>query len=192
MLTFKKSILVIKFTIKVGLRKVLRGLRDTNSILIVVSQTRDNLGPGFKTKTRSGGNALPFYSTCEIWTKVKGTLKKNVFNKDRKVGVRVGIKIEKNRITGRLSEVETMIYLSYGIDDIGSCIDYLVSENWWGKKKQRIVAKEFRITASREKVISYIEQKGLVRELQLITGRCWKKIQQACNSDRPKRYKEEE
>ena len=28
------------------------------------------------------------------------------------------------------------IYPSYGIDDIGSCIDYLVKEAWWEKKEK--------------------------------------------------------
>lgn len=170
------------------LRKIQKGLRHTGSILIVVSQTRDNLGMGFEKKTRSGGHALKFYATCEVWTSLKGTIKKNVQKKDRSIGVRVGLKVRKNRTTGWISNVETLIYPSYGIDDIGSCVDYLVSEGWWEKKKTRIKAKEFDIIMTREKLILHIEQNDLAHKLRKVTGRCWREIKKACALDRPGRY----
>ena len=40
------------------MRKIIGPLGETGSILIVISQTRDNLGFGFEKKTRSGGKAL--------------------------------------------------------------------------------------------------------------------------------------
>ena len=49
-----------------SLRRALAGLRKTGSILIVISQTRDNIGFGamFQPKTRSGGHAL--VGPCEV------------------------------------------------------------------------------------------------------------------------------
>jgi hypothetical protein len=51
-----------------GMRKAVKTLRETGSILIILSQTRDNLGFGLSKKTRSGGHSLRFYATIEIWT----------------------------------------------------------------------------------------------------------------------------
>jgi len=172
-----------------GLRKVKRGLQETGSILIVISQTRDNIsGMGFETKTVSGGRSLKFYAATQIWTKPAGALKKTFKGKDRQIGIKVKILTKKNRITGQKHMVIINIYHSYGIDDIGDCIDFLIAEKWWTKKKQSIVADEFEITASRDKLIEHIEENNLYRELQKITGRCWREIQDAVKLKRKNRY----
>jgi hypothetical protein len=171
-----------------NIRRCLSGLRDTNSILLVVSQTRDNLGFGFKTKTRSGGHALQFYSTVEIWTSLVGSIKKTVKGREREIGVNVRAKIEKNRITGERNTVQLPIYSSYGIDDIGSCVDYLIEEGHWSKKKQSIMAEDFDITATREKLIQTIEKEGWVEELREIVGDVWNSIREECRLDRKSKY----
>lgn len=172
-----------------GLRKILSGIRDSGSILIILAQTRDNLGFGFEKKIRSGGHALRFYATVEIWTRVLGKIKRTVKEKARAIGVRIGIQIKKNRITGKNSEVEIAIYPSYGIDDIGSCVDYLVDECWWKKPtKKSIAAQEFDVKVSRDKLIQLIEKNGWEDELISITGKCWKEIDAASIPIRKPRY----
>jgi len=171
-----------------GMRRVLNGIRDTGSILIVLSQTRDNLGMGRERKTRAGGHALRFYATAEIWTKITGHITKTVKNRTREVGVHVGAKIKKNRITGKLREVEIDIYPAFGIDDIGTCVDYLVEEGWWEKKKQTIEAGEFDFKATREKLIKAIEAKSWEKELRSIVGKCWREIEEASQPERKSRY----
>jgi RecA/RadA recombinase len=175
-----------------GLRKALKGLRETGSILIIISQTRDNLGMGFETKTRSGGRALRFYATLEIWMSLCGKIKKNIRGKDRTIGVQAKIQIKKNRLTGEAHEVVMDIYPSYGIDDIGGCIDYLVQESWWEKKKNSIVATEFGVTLTREKLIATIEESSeSIAKLQTITAECWNAIRNAGKLNRKKRYAED-
>lgn len=171
-----------------GLRKVMNGLRQTGSILIVLSQTRDNLGFGWETKTRSGGRALRFYATVELWSSISGKIEKGVRGKARQIGVNVLLECKKNRITGKLPEVTVQIYPSYGIDDIGSCVDYLVNEQWWAKEKNTILAKEFGFTGTREKLVSLIEEQDKVDELRAIVGACWKEIEDACSLKRRKKY----
>lgn len=170
------------------LRKMINRLKKNGSILIIISQTRANIGFGFKKKTRSGGKSLRFYATIEIWNTVIQKLTKTVKGKKRTIGTKVKLKIEKNRITGGEHEVEMCIYPSYGIDDIGSCVDYLVDEKWWSKKGSKIKATEFDIECSRKKLISHIEEKGLVKKLQMITGKCWNEIKEACALERKSRY----
>lgn len=173
-----------------GIRRAMKGLRDTDSILIIVSQTRDNIGFGFEKKTRSGGHALKFYAHHEIWTSLGGRISKTVKGKKRNIGIKAIIKIKKNRSTGGLHEVRAEIYPSYGIDDIGSCIDYLVEEGWWSKvgKSNIATGDEIDFEGSREKLIQHIEDNDLVQALRETTGACWLHIKEASSLKRKKRY----
>jgi len=172
-----------------GVRRLLKGLRDTGSILVIISQTRDKL-TGYGGKGRSGGHALKFYATHEIWTSVKEDITRTIKGKERSIGTRVKVQVRKNRATGERHEVQMDIYPSYGIDDVGACIDYLLSEKWWEKIKASIVAEEFDITCSKPKLISHIEENGLERKLQIVTGRCWREIQKEKALTRTPKYKD--
>lgn len=174
-----------------GLRRVLNRLRETGSILIIVCQTRDNLNAfSFDKKTRSGGRALRFYATTEIWSSVAGPIVKTVRGKRRKIGTQVILDVKKNRITGKLHSVMVDIYPSYGIDDTGSMVDYLVEEEWWAAKgKPKVLeAPEFEFTGARDKLIRHIEDSGRVDDLRVLVGQCWKGIDEACALKRNKRY----
>jgi RecA/RadA recombinase len=171
-----------------GLRPLLAKLKKTGSILIVICQTRDNLGFGFEKKTRSGGNALKFYATLEIWTSVMAKIKRTVKGKERVVGRRVKVVTKKNRITGRDREIELEIYPSYGIDDMNGCIDYLLDEKWWSKSKASIVAEELGVTMSRPKLLQHIEENDLENEVRAVVGKCWKEVDEATALKRKARY----
>jgi RecA/RadA recombinase len=174
----------------VGLRGAKAGLRGTDNILIIVSQTRVDPNKRFGSpKTRGGGKALRFYSHVEVWTALGGQIKKTVRKQQRRVGDKIKINLKKNRVTGKLHEVWTAIYPSYGIDDIGSNIDYLLRENWWKKRGQKIVAGEFRVEGKRDTIIQHIEQaKNGPQRLQTIVGKCWASVAKACELDRRSRY----
>ena len=176
-----------------GLRKVVNELRKSGSILIILSQTRDNLGFGFEKKSRSGGRSLRFYTTVEFWSSVIKSIKKTIKGKKREIGNRIAIQIKKNRITGKKYTIEIDIFPEYGFDDIGSCVDYLVDEEWWDlpPKSSIITAPEFDIEGKREKIIKHIENNNLENELKTIVGKCWKSIEEACSLKRKKKYGEE-
>lgn len=171
-----------------GLRRLMSKLRKTGSILIIISQTRDNLGFGFEKKTRSGGRALKFYATLELWSSVAEKIKKTVNGKPRKIGVRVQIDVKKNRVTGKDRTVTIPIYTSLGIDDIGSCVEYLVEEGRWKKTKGGVNAKDFDFKGSVEQLVKHIEEEGLERELRAIVGEVWDEIEDKCSVDRKARY----
>lgn len=171
-----------------GMRRVARALRDTDSILIVISQTRDDLGFGFKKKTRSGGHALKFYATVEMWSSVGKQIKKSVKGKDRVVGHYIDVGIEKNRHTGTKSQVSVPIYPSYGIDDLGSCVDYLVDEGVWTRKGSSIQADGLDLKGHREALIEKIEEAGKEKELQALVGKTHREIQDESAVSRKRRY----
>ena len=170
------------------MRLAQKKLRQTNSILVVVNQTRDNLGFGFSEKTRSGGRALTFYATSEMWSAVVATLTKTVRGTKREIGIRTEVKVKKNRGTGKLRTVQFPIFHSYGIDDIGSCIDYLITEKHWKKSDKRIVAKGLRKTATKEELIKHIEKYQLEDKLKEIVAQVWHEIEASLEVDRKKRF----
>jgi len=172
-----------------GLRRAQRKLRKTDSILIIISQTRDNVDQfSREKKSRGGGRALKFYAHAEMWSANHGQIQKEYKKKKREQGLKCGIKVKKNRHTGRRREVVVPIYHSYGFDDTGSCVDYLIDEGWWKKRKSKIVAPEFDIIATREKLIDHIEENEDEPFLHAAVGKCWNEIEDAVKLKRKKRY----
>jgi len=175
-----------------GIRQLLTPLQKSESILIIINQTRDNIGFGFEKKIRSGGHALRFYATWEIWLAVKGKIARIIQGKKRQLGIECQIKIKKNRITGRERTITIPIYHSFGIDDIGSCINFLTEEGHWNKKKTKkgkgYGAKEFGLIGTKEYLVHCIEEKEMEMDLQDLVGEVWNKIEDACDVKRKKRY----
>lgn len=169
------------------LRNICGKLKRTDSILIIISQTRDNINPmSFEKKTRSGGKALKFYAHHEIWL---GMAKKHK-SKNIITGADVIAKITKNKITGKVREIGFPIFYDMGVDDVRSCINFLISEKVWSKlTAQTINAKHLKIKASMAKLISTIEEKNLEKKLKKITARRWEAIEEDLRMCRKKKYK---
>lgn len=172
------------------LRMIVGEIKDTKSLLIIISQTRDNIDPmSFQPKTRAGGKALKFYSSYEMWLAVEKKLTEKVGDKNYAVGVLSKIKVTKNKGTGKpVSEVSIPIYYSYGADDIGSCVDFLVSVGEWKKSSGIIQATGLKLSGYRNKVIGDIEAGGLTDRLHLEVHKAWMKIEKALKPDRVPRY----
>ena len=170
------------------LRDIKSKIKNTASLLIIISQTRANIDPFSPAKkTRSGGMALRFYSTHEIWLAVKKTLRA----KGQVIGIQSLAKITKNKLTGKVREVEFPIYYDYGVDDIGSCVDWLVSEGTWKKRKNSIVASlsghEF--TGARKSVIKWIEKDEKRRQLlKRAVGKAWNEREDSLKLNRRPKY----
>lgn len=173
------------------LRTAVQRLAKTGSILIIIGQTRDDIGSMFPSKTRSGGRALRFYATIEFWTSLARKIAKTVRGKERVIGTVCKVEVRKNRLIGKASKertVEIPIFYSHGIDDIGSCVDYLVDEEHWKKEKQSIIAHELKIKATREKLIQLIEEKGVEDKVRQITGKVWRQVGEEAKPQRKRRY----
>lgn len=166
-------------------------LEDNGSILIVISQTRDKINSPFPQRTWGGGKALWFYSHVQILTSVKGDLKKTVQGKDRVVGSTVLVDLLKNRITGwDAIKIEIPFLKQHGFDDVGSCIDFLVSEDHWTKAGRKIKATELGLELSREELIQEIEEDSRP-ELYAVIQSVWDGIQEASKPHRRNKYKGE-
>lgn len=170
------------------LRKIVPKLKHTNSILGVVSQTRDNLGMGFDKKTRSGGKALHFYAHLSVWcTPIKGLTTK-VNDKTHKVGSSVQFEFKKNRLTGRHVKIVADYKYNYGFDDTMACVQFLIDEKHWKKSNGVINAKELGIQEKESKIGKVIEQKGKLPALHKVVKTVWKGIEAQLQIDRKPRY----
>ena len=161
-------------------------IADNKSLVFIISQTRDNIGFGamFQPKTRSGGKALKFYCTHEIWLAVGKAVK----SKERDIGNAVMAKVSKNKLTGKKREIEFPIYYDYGADDISSCVDFLVKEEYWKKAEKKIKVPEFSFEGSRRRLIYHIEDETLEKDLFNLTGTVWNEIEESLRLDRKKKY----
>lgn len=174
------------------IRRSLTTLRDTGSILIVINQTRDNPAAGLfeSKKTHSGGHALSFYATLKLWSSVAGPIKREVRGKKRVIGNRIRVAVKRSRITGKQRTVTVPIYPTHGIDDTGSCIEFLVDEKHWKKNDGGIItAPEFDHAGRGASLVKVIEEAKDERNLRRLTARVWREIEDACVIEREPRYR---
>lgn len=184
------------------LRRLIGPLEQSGSILIIINQTRDSFDI-FSPSTYSGGRALKFYATLQLWSSQAGKIMKPVLKKQRQLGIRAKVRVKKNRVTGRDRTVTIPIYHSVGIDEIGSMIEYLVSERYWKlakggeeggadgiKPTAKIVVTDLGpvFQATVEDLVAKIEKENLVEDLREIVTQVWTTVEQQCTIVRRNKY----
>jgi len=107
-------------------RRQIAIMSDANCTLLVVSQLRDKIGVMFGEKhSRSGGRALSFYASQEIWLAETKKLTRQIKGETRVIGARVRVRCKKNKVGTPFRDAELTVWFSYGVDDEGSMLDYL-------------------------------------------------------------------
>jgi RecA/RadA recombinase len=184
-----------------NIRWALAALRRTGSILWVIGQSRENpnsFGYGDK-KTKGGGKSLDFYANIVMQSTVGIAIKKIVRGKPRVVGSNCIVTVRKNRVTGKVGKERSAvipIYYSYGIDDIGATIDFLIAENYLKEtgvdEKRRKLYKVPEIegfSGTRGQIISLIEEQNAYELFQDMAAKVWAEIEHECELvNRRKRY----
>jgi len=171
------------------LRVITREIKDKEAFVNVISQTRDNIGWGFTDKTRSGGKGLKFYCYHEMWVSSAKPITKG--GDKIKIGSNSQIQISKNKLTFKKRNIEIPIYDHFGIDDVGSCVDFLVSQKVWSKpvKSTTITAEHFGWEGTRESIIKRVEHHDREQELRQLVGLAWCNKEDSLVLNRKKRYK---
>lgn len=172
-------------------------ISDCKALVIIISQTRDNIGFGamFAPKTRSGGRALKFYSFHEVWLACQ---KKEVVKK-RTLLTNVQAKITKNKLIGSHGEALFPTLFNYGVDDIASCIKFLIEDGEWTGTKASINTKGFcpleKITKTKKKtgvsytlLVNYIEENNLEHQLQMVCQETYDSIIESLKPMRKRKY----
>jgi len=171
------------------LRVIKKEISTQESLLIIVSQTRSNIGPSafFQPRTRSGGDALTFYCTHVMWLGKEKKITDGKYKEE--LGRHVYVKVTKNKLTGKKRKAFFPIYTNYGIDDIGSCIDFLVETNHWKLRKQTILAEEIGVEGAKKGLISYIEQNNMEGKLRRAMANAWETREKEICLDRKPRFR---
>lgn len=180
------------------LRTATNRLKENNSFLFLISQTRHNIGFGaqFNPKTMAGGDAIKFYTHgYQLWLSVVGTESEKIGNEKVKVGQFVRAKITKNHLSGWEGTITFPLFKGAGIDDLGACVDYLVNYGHWtrdGKNRSPMVgkinAREWEVKKRREDLISYIVTMEKEDELKDLVSQVWKEVEEKTSLKRRSRY----
>lgn len=182
-----------------NLRRVCNRLMDTGSILVLISQTRANIGfdATFNPDTVAGGKALEFHCRLVFWMSIRERLRKRVLGKEREVGAVVQCKVTKNHVCGWKGKTEFVFFDSTGVDYVGSMVRYLIEEGHWkasggeegrGLLKKKVTAPEFDQTLPFNDLVEYIEENGLEKQVRLIVKNVWSKILEGSAVKRKRRY----
>lgn len=175
------------------IRRVKSRLREKGSILIILSQTRDNINAGLfeNQQTHSGGHALKFFAAVQLWSSKGSRIKKIVKDREMTVGVYCRVKVMKNRLTGKDRKVEFPIYYEHGIDDIGGMVDFLTYWKFWPKGEGGVInaTSDFEeIKKQREALIRWIEENDLRTDLEDIVEEAWGEVEAKLSVQRGNKY----
>lgn len=165
-------------------RRLVRKIRENNILLIIISQLRDKIGVTFgETKTRAGGRALDFYASQIIWLYEKGKIKKG----NLPVGLEIKAKIKKNKLWKPFREVDFNVLFEYGIDDLGSNVDFL--------KENKVCVNESNTRFfynneqfSREDFIQFISENNKEQEIKDLVKQTWDSIEETSKIIRKPKY----
>lgn len=159
------SIALIAKMMSRHLRVITAVASKTNTCIIYINQTRDNLmtfGYGKKTVT-TGGKALPFYASVRLEVKVISKIKgKN----DDIIGNNLRIRAEKNKCGLPFRSGDISLYFESGIDVIGDILDVAQKQGLVEKTGSTYVFGENRIIG-KEKARKHLEENPkIVEELK--------------------------
>ena len=163
-------------------RRLVRKIRENNILLIVISQLRDKIGVTFgETKTRAGGRALDFYASNILWLAEIGKIKKE----NIPIGLEIQAKVKKNKLWKPFRSAKLSIIFEYGIDDIGSNIDFL-KENGICIEGNRFSYDDQKF--SREEFIQFISNNNKEQEIKDLVKQTWDTIEERIKVIRKTKY----
>ena len=177
------------------LRMVNGKIKNSDSSLFIIQQTKQNLGKIFKYQPdwiTSGGEAPFLYSFHRIYTNSISSHTDESRNIKHKIGGKTQAQVIKNKLNGKKRTIEFDIYEDLGIDDLAANIDFL-------KKTEEIKMKPggYMVLSEilgeekmyRSDLITFIEKNNLESDIQKIVGRVWNEIEKNIRlSDRKRRF----
>jgi recombination protein RecA len=157
-----------------GFRKYTFPMANSNTTLFCIDQTRDNVGVLFgKKETTSGGRALEFYSSVQIYLQHESNI---VNSKKVTIGIWVKFEIVKNKVAAPFRKGRFKILFDYGLDDISSNIRFLAIDQCGEKaaKNRGTMLKALGKEMPIQNWTKYIEDNGLEAELRQAVYELWR------------------
>lgn len=169
-------------------------MSDIDFTLIIISQTRDKIGGLFPEKTRSGGSALNFYTHNVVWLSESDKLEKTVDGQKLVRGIKTKAKIKRSKVSKPYREAETVITFDYGVDNIGSCLNYLVG--YAESYSADLISEKLNINRdilpdkkiNRSQLTKLIESESLEETVYDSVERIWKMREEALHEPRKSKF----
>jgi hypothetical protein len=110
------------------------------------------------------------------------------------------VDVQKNRVCGWEGKVPLVSFLKgHGVDEVGTCVDYLLDEKHWQKVKGAkddpdeesggpFAAPEFGFEGRKEALVKKIQEAGDEWELSQLVARVWRAIVAGATPERKARY----
>jgi len=179
---------------KTFFKQVCELMNGRDVTLIILSQTRVKIGTTFKEVYRTGEGSLNFYTHLVPWLSVYDKLDKTVDGQKFLRAIQTRAKIKRSKVSKAFREADTIITMDYGVDNIGSCINYLI-----GYKESypvETVAKELRIkrsllsekTVTRIRLTQIIEDNDLEDHLSRVVEDVWLTREEKVNEPRKSKF----
>jgi hypothetical protein len=174
-----------KFLSSIFFPKVVEAAKAKKCLVLIVSQLRDNVGGGlYAPKDKiSNGRALLFYTDTRVWLETKQPIIKG----ERQIGVVTKLETSKTRGPNPYRECMFTTYFTYGIDNVGSNVDYLYDlrtpERGELRKTEAKACEWDENTYTREALIAHIEENNLEKELESRVIAKWNAMEEEATSD---------
>ncbi|MCA9117742.1 MAG: recombinase RecA [Planctomycetaceae bacterium] len=153
-----------------AMRKLTGAIARSKTTVIFINQIREKIGVMFGSpETTPGGRALKFYSSCRVDVRRLSTLKDG----DTTIGIRMKVKIVKNKVAPPFRVAEFDMYSTCGISEEADLLDLAVEDriiersgSWFsygetrlgqGRDKARVTLEE------NPEMLAEIRQKILVK-----------------------------
>lgn len=133
-----------------AMRKITGSLALSQCTVVFLNQLRSKIGVIYGSpEVTSGGNALKFYSSVRLDTRRKEILPDNS-------GIRVKVKVVKNKVAAPFKEVMVDILFGTGIDRMGCTLDAALDLNIVERKGSWYAYKNSNLAQGRQNVVEML------------------------------------
>lgn len=148
-----------------ALRKLTAVLSKSNTAAIFINQVREKVGVMYgNPETTPGGRALKFYSSVRLDVrKSGGPIKEG----NEAVGIKVKVKVVKNKLAPPFREAELEIYFGRGLDPLMDLVNVAVAAEVIQKAGSWLSYGEIRLGQGKEKAAEFLKERpDLVEEIR--------------------------
>ena len=147
-----------------ALRKLTGVVSKSNTALVFINQVRQKIGGftfGGASETTTGGMALKFYASVRLDIRRISTLKDR---EGKSYGIRVKVKVVKNKLAPPFKEAEFDILYGEGISEEGCILDLALEYGILTKSGSWFSYGDTRLGQGRENAIAFLKENPEVRE----------------------------